>query len=99
MKKILESFLYTIGALIALFLLTMFVSTVNPTVHNILSDIAKNVEEVRNQQLEEQENSEAALIKALEDTDSDTEEEEPISESKKYEEHMNSIKKGLNLDE
>ena len=95
MKKIVEALLYAVGALIALVFLMIFICTVSPAAHDVFSGIATDVAVMRIQRAAEIENSaEAAIQEASVDAS-----EEPKSEAKIYEEHMNSMKKGLHLDE
>lgn len=97
-KKILEALLYAIGALIALVFLIIFICTVSPWAHDMLSGVATNVSVMRIQRMAELENSAEAAIQEAEEASTDAS-EEPRSEAKIYEEHMNSMKKGLHLDE
>ncbi|WP_026656430.1 MULTISPECIES: hypothetical protein [Butyrivibrio] len=95
-KKILEALLYAIGALIALVFLIIFICTVSPWAHDMLSGVATNVSVMRIQRMAELEESAAASVTEAASTDAS---EEPRSEAKIYEEHMNNMKKGLHLDE
>ena len=95
-KKILEALLYAIGALIALVFLIIFICTVSPWAHDMLRGVATNVSVMRIQRMAELEESAAAYVTEAASTDTS---EEPRSEAKIYEEHMNNMKKGLHLDE
>lgn len=97
-KKILEALLYALGALIALVFLMIFICTVSPAAHDVFSGVATDVAVMRIQRAAELENSAEAAIQEAEEANTDAS-EEPRSEAKIYEEHMNSMKKGLHLDE
>ncbi|MBR4640986.1 MAG: hypothetical protein IKO79_10550 [Butyrivibrio sp.] len=96
MKKIVEALLYAVGALIALVFLMIFICTVSPAAHDVFSGVATDVAVMRIQRMAELEESAAASVTEAASTDAS---EEPRSEAKIYEEHMNSMKKGLHLDE
>ena len=98
MKKIFEVLLYAIAALIALVFLTIFICTVSPFAHDVLSSAAADVAVMRIERLSELDDSAAAIVQVTEEASTDSS-EEPRSEAKIYEEHMNNMKKGLHLDE
>lgn len=98
MKKIFEVLLYAIAALIALVFLTIFICTVSPFAHDVLSGVATDVAVMRVERMAELENSDAEGVQVTEAASTDSS-EEPRSEAKKYEEHMANMKKGLHLDE
>ena len=98
MKKIVEALLYAVCAAIALVFLIIFISTISPAAHDVLSGVATDVAVMRVERMAELENSDAEGVQVTEAASTDAS-EEPRSEAKIYEEHMTNLKKGLHLDE